>query len=63
MPVILRPEDEAYWLNRDNSDATGLISLLRPFSADAMRAYPVSPLVGNVKNDTEECIEEQMALF
>jgi putative SOS response-associated peptidase YedK len=63
MPVILRPEDEAFWLDRDNADVTGLTGLLRPYSAGAMRAYPVSPLVGNVKNDTAECIEEQMALF
>ncbi|TVY01381.1 SOS response-associated peptidase [Cohnella terricola] len=63
MPVILRPEDEAEWLDRGNEDVRGLMALLRPYSAEAMRAYPVSPIVGNVKNDTAECIEEQLALF
>jgi len=63
MPAILRPEDEAVWLNRANDDVLQLTSLLRPYSADAMRAYPVSPIVGNVKNDTAECIEEQPVLF
>lgn len=63
MPVILRPEDEASWLNRDNDDVGQLTSLLLPYSADAMRAYPVSPIVGNVKNDVAECIEEQPVLF
>jgi len=63
MPVILRPEDEAEWLDRGNEDTRGLMTLLRPFAADKMRAYPVSPKVGNVKNDTPDCIEEQMALF
>jgi len=63
MPVILNPEDEAFWLDRGNGDVTALLSLLRPYPADQMRAYPVSPIVGNVKNDTEECIAEQPALF
>lgn len=63
MPVIVRPEDEAFWLDRGNADTAGLTSLLRPFDAGAMRAYPVSPIVGNVKNDVPECIEEQMVLF
>ncbi|WP_373232916.1 SOS response-associated peptidase [Cohnella sp.] len=58
MPVILRPEDEAAWLNRNNEDIGQLTSLLQPYSAEDMRAYPVSPLVGNVRNDTRECIEE-----
>jgi len=63
MPVILRPEDEAAWLDRGNEDVGALTELLRPFSAEAMRAYPVSPIVGNVKNDSPECIEEQPVLF
>ncbi|KIL40530.1 hypothetical protein SD70_12975 [Gordoniibacillus kamchatkensis] len=58
MPVILRREDESVWLSRSNRDAERLMSLLQPYPAEAMRAYPVSPQVGNVKNDTESCIEE-----
>ncbi|QTH41828.1 SOS response-associated peptidase [Cohnella sp. LGH] len=63
MPVILHPEDEAFWLDRSNSDTKALTALLKPYPADKMRAYPVSPIVGNVKNDSEECIAEQAALF
>lgn len=63
MPVIVRPEDEAFWLDRGNADTTGLMSLLRPYDAGRMRAYPVSRIVGNVKNDVPECIEEQPVLF
>ncbi|RKP50045.1 SOS response-associated peptidase [Cohnella endophytica] len=63
MPVILRPEDEAAWLDRGNDDVGLLTGLLLPYEASRMRAYPVSPLVGNVKNDAPELIEEQMALF
>lgn len=60
MPVILRPEDEASWLNRGNNDIDHLMSLLQPYPADEMSAYPVSTLVSNVKNDTEQCIAEQI---
>ncbi|MGG6310667.1 SOS response-associated peptidase [Paenibacillus macerans] len=58
MPVILRREDEAEWLNRGNSDVSSLQKLLTPYDAAQMRAYPVSPVVGNVRNNSEELLEE-----
>jgi putative SOS response-associated peptidase YedK len=58
MPVILRPEDEADWLGRDNHDVQNLMKLLRPYESSRMRAYPVAPAVGNVKNDYRELLEE-----
>jgi putative SOS response-associated peptidase YedK len=58
MPVILRPEDEGIWLDREKQDVELLQTLLVPYPAEKMRAFPVSPLVGNVKNDSEECIRE-----
>ncbi|MFK7695306.1 SOS response-associated peptidase [Paenibacillus sp. HJGM_3] len=63
MPVIVRPEDEAAWLDRSNRDTNGLLQLLKPYPAEQMRAYPVNAKVGNVKNDTPECIEEIPMLF
>lgn len=57
MPVILRPEDEAVWLNRELRDPARLLPLLQPYPARKMTAYPVSPLVGNVKNDSPACLE------
>ncbi|MFC5404468.1 SOS response-associated peptidase [Cohnella soli] len=63
MPVILHPENEAEWLARSNVDVTRLTKMLVPYEAEKMRAYPVSQLVGNVKNDSPELIEEQMVLF
>lgn len=57
MPVILKPEDEAKWLNRKNQNTELLKSLLKPYPDEFMEAYPVSQIVGNVKNDTEECIK------
>ena len=42
MPVILRPNDEALWLDHAVTDTRDLLSLLVPYPADAMEAYPVS---------------------
>jgi putative SOS response-associated peptidase YedK len=56
MPVILRREDEKLWLDKEQK-AGDLQALLRPFTAEEMIAYPVSRIVGNVKNDRIECIE------
>jgi putative SOS response-associated peptidase YedK len=58
MPGILRPEDESTWLDRDRFDAELLQSLLVPYDPQAMKAYPVSSMVGNPKNDRLECLEE-----
>lgn len=62
MPAILKREDEAAWLDRGNHNIDQLLSLLAPYPADEMRAYPVPALVGNVRNDSKACIEEAAAL-
>lgn len=58
MPVILHREDEQRWLDRENDDTSDLLSLLKPYPDEEMMAYPVSPKVGNVKNESADCIEE-----
>lgn len=62
MPAILRREDESLWLDRTVSEPERLLPLLRPYNDDAMRAYPVSTRVGNVRWDAPGCIEEVPAL-
>lgn len=56
MPVILKPGDEAAWLDRNKAEIGDLLDMLKPYPAEEMTAYPVSPAVGNVKNDSEACI-------
>ncbi|MCC3373021.1 SOS response-associated peptidase [Cohnella sp. REN36] len=51
MPVILRPEDEARWLDRRIQDPGPLLPLLAPYPAGEMTAYEVDRRVGNVAND------------
>lgn len=42
MPIILRREDEARWLDKSLNDTESLLSLLVPYAADEIEVYPVS---------------------
>ncbi|WP_242917400.1 SOS response-associated peptidase [Pontibacter liquoris] len=55
MPVILSPEAEELWLDEHESQEE-LLSLLHPFQAEQMKAYPVSPLVNSPLNDVPEVL-------
>jgi putative SOS response-associated peptidase YedK len=56
MPVILHPRDYAKWLNPSPQTPNQLKPLLKPFPADLMNAYPVSPLVNTPANDAPELV-------
>ena len=56
MPLILPERHWQAWLDRDAQDSAALVPLLQPHPADAMRAYPVGPLVSNPRNDVPECL-------
>lgn len=56
MPVILRPELEGDWLDPEISDADLLQTFLTSYPAEEIEAYAVSPLVNNVRNDSEMCL-------
>jgi putative SOS response-associated peptidase YedK len=51
MPVIVDPANYGKWLGEEPTDPVRLLSLLKPFPAEQMEAYPVSTAVGNAKND------------
>lgn len=57
MPVILRPEDYDLWLDADVRRSESLLSLLRPYSGEAMSTYAVSPAVNSPSNDSARCVE------
>jgi putative SOS response-associated peptidase YedK len=59
MPVILKPEQEAVWLDREQQDIPYLMTLLEPFPSEQLEAYPVGASVGNVRNDDPSLIECQ----
>ena len=56
MPVILDEEAQQVWLNHSSEETGHLGGLLRPFPADSMTAYDVSPSVNNVRNEGPELI-------
>jgi hypothetical protein len=39
-------------------DAAAVVPLLRPYPADALRAYPVGALVSNPRNAGPECLAQ-----
>ena len=51
MPVILRREDEAAWLNPDTVEIEELTQFLKPYPADKMEGYMVDKRIGNPAND------------
>jgi len=61
MPVILEKKDEQLWIN--DSDPEILKSLLKPFPASSMTAYPISKLVNSPANDNPEILNPVEYLF
>ena len=57
MPVILPEDLYLDWMNPANQDIGYLKEMLLPFAPRLMEAFPVSELVGNVRNDGPELIE------
>jgi putative SOS response-associated peptidase YedK len=56
MPVILPREAWRSWLGEDRTGDDGLLGMLLPYPAEAMRAYPVAARVGNVRNNDPELL-------
>jgi putative SOS response-associated peptidase YedK len=56
MPVILHPEDYELWLDPDFDEKEPLTTLLKPYLAEAMEAYPVSRRVNSPSNNEPSII-------
>jgi putative SOS response-associated peptidase YedK len=59
MSVILAPADCDRWLELELGDAS---TVLRPFAADQMIAYPVSTRVNSPKDDDAKIIEPMTSI-
>ena len=55
MSVILDPLSWEAWPDPANHDQAKLQSLLQPYPADAMTAWPVSTRVNNPRHDAPDC--------
>jgi putative SOS response-associated peptidase YedK len=56
MPVVLRPEDEAQWLDASRTPFVKAKSLLKPYPEELMDTHDVSTIVNSAKYDGPECI-------
>jgi putative SOS response-associated peptidase YedK len=56
MPVILPRKSYPQWLEPDEQPPARLTSLLKPYPAAEMTAYPVSTLVNSPRNNSPACI-------
>jgi putative SOS response-associated peptidase YedK len=56
MPVILLPDTFDVWLDPDNDDIAGLVSLLHATPDGTITHHPVSPRVGNVRNNDADLV-------
>lgn len=59
MPVIIPPEAYDLWLSSQTEELELLQSLLRPYRASEMVAYPVGSRVNSPKCDEPDCIRPQ----
>ncbi len=57
MAAVFGANDYDLWLDPSVQDVHRLQSLLQPYPAEEMTAYPVSSRVNNPINDTPECIQ------
>lgn len=57
MPAILRPDQEAAWLDMSLKDVPDILSLLNPYTVAALEALPVSKRVNRPGYDAPDCIE------
>ena len=57
MPVILPPDAYEVWLDPAVQHPGRLQSLLRPYPAEGMVAYPVSMRVNSPRHDDAGCIQ------
>ena len=57
MPVILPQELHEAWLDPENDDQEELLSMLAPYPAEEMEAYPVSRRVNRPANNDRSVLE------
>jgi putative SOS response-associated peptidase YedK len=56
MPVMLSRDEERDWLRPDLTEPAELLPMLDSYPTDEMEAYPVSSLVGSVRNNGPDLI-------
>ncbi len=60
MPVILHPEEEDIWMDRQITEFSRLKELFRNYEALTLKVYPVSSLVDSVRYNLPQLIFEKI---
>ncbi|MGA8864538.1 MAG: SOS response-associated peptidase [Gallionella sp.] len=58
MPVIIKPEEYASWLDANFTDAIKIQAMTLPYPERLMEAYAVSRKVNSLKNDSPDLMDE-----
>jgi len=56
MPMVIRPDHWADWLDPDSSDPAQLQATMQPAMAGGLTSHPVSTAVNYVRNNGPELI-------
>lgn len=56
MPVMLKKENEAFWVDSDVDDSASLLQLLIPYSDEEMEEHIVSTTVNSVKSTSPDLL-------
>jgi putative SOS response-associated peptidase YedK len=59
MPVIIRPEDYAAWIDTTFTDVIKIQAMAQPYPERFMEAYPVSRKVNSPQHDSQDLIEPE----
>lgn len=57
MPLLIRPEDYAAWLDPGVTDAKMVLELVGDYPSAEMEAYPVGLAVGNPRTQGSSLVE------
>lgn len=63
MPVIIRPEDYATWIDTNFTDVTKIQAMAQPYPERFMEAYPVSRKVNSPQHDSPDLIEPEQEFY
>jgi putative SOS response-associated peptidase YedK len=58
MPVIIRPQEYAHWIDTTVTDVTRIQAMAQPYPERLMEAYPVSRDVNSPQHDMPELMDE-----
>jgi putative SOS response-associated peptidase YedK len=56
MPIIIKSEDEARWLDTTQTDTSTIYDMMRPYPSELLESYEVSPAVHSPKPNKTDLI-------